>query len=47
MTPTHAGYGALLTPQGKILCDFFVVAAPEADGGGLLLDVAAAARLPI
>jgi folate-binding protein YgfZ len=33
-----AGYGALLTPQGKILFDFFVFA----DGGAYLFDVAAA-----
>lgn len=38
VTPERAGYGALLTPQGKILCDFFVVALPAEDGGGFLLD---------
>jgi hypothetical protein len=34
----QAGYGALLTPQGKIICDFLIVAAGEADGGGYYLD---------
>jgi folate-binding protein YgfZ len=39
VTPERAGYGALLTPQGKIICDFFIVALPAEDGGGFLLDV--------
>lgn len=34
----EARFGALLTPQGKILVDFFVLAAPEAIGGGLIID---------
>ncbi len=34
----HAGYGALLTPQGKIISDCLVVAVPAEDGGGFLLD---------
>ncbi|MDP3257762.1 MAG: folate-binding protein [Bosea sp. (in: a-proteobacteria)] len=38
VTPEQAGYGALLTPQGKIICDFLVVAVPEDEGGGFLLD---------
>lgn len=38
VTATHAGYGALLTPQGKIISDFFIVAIPEDEGGGFLLD---------
>lgn len=38
VTPGQAGYGALLTPQGKIICDFFVIALPPEDGGGFLLD---------
>lgn len=33
-----AGYGALLTPQGKIIGDCLIVAVPEEDGGGFLLD---------
>jgi folate-binding protein YgfZ len=38
LTPGHARYAALLTPQGKILADFFVVEAPAADGGGFFID---------
>ena len=38
VTPDQAGYGALLTPQGKIICDFLIVAIPEGEGGGFLLD---------
>jgi folate-binding protein YgfZ len=38
VTPERAGYGALLTPQGKIISDFLIVAIPEGDGGGFLLD---------
>lgn len=38
VTPERAGYGALLTPQGKIISDFLIVALPEGDGGGFLLD---------
>lgn len=36
--PDRAGYGALLTPQGKIICDFLLVAVPAEEGGGYLLD---------
>lgn len=39
VTTDQAGYGALLTPQGKIICDFLVVAVPEDEGGGFLLDM--------
>jgi len=38
VTPDSAGYGALLTPQGKIISDCLVVAVPAEDGGGFLLD---------
>lgn len=38
VTPQQAGYGGLLTPQGKIISDFLVIAVPEAEGGGFLLD---------
>ncbi|MCO5091539.1 folate-binding protein [Bosea sp. (in: a-proteobacteria)] len=38
VTPERAGYGALLTPQGKIICDFLIVALPAEDGGGFLID---------
>jgi folate-binding protein YgfZ len=37
--PDQARFAALLTPQGKIVADFFVIGAPEEDGGGFLLDV--------
>jgi folate-binding protein YgfZ len=37
--PGMGRFGALLTPQGKIIADFFIVEAPSADGGGFLLDV--------
>jgi tRNA-modifying protein YgfZ len=37
---THTSiHSALLTPQGKIISDFFVVSAEEAEGGGYYLDV--------
>lgn len=39
VTLEAAGYGALLTPQGKIISDFLVVAVPEEERGGFLLDV--------
>jgi folate-binding protein YgfZ len=38
LTPGHARYAALLTPQGKILSDFIVVEAPSEDGGGFFID---------
>jgi folate-binding protein YgfZ len=38
LTPGHARYAALLTPQGKLIVDFFVVEAPAADGGGFFID---------
>lgn len=38
VTPGQAGYGGLLTPQGKIITDFFVVALDAEDGGGYLID---------
>jgi folate-binding protein YgfZ len=38
----QARFAALLTPQGKIVADFFVVGAAEADGGGFLIDAPAA-----
>jgi tRNA-modifying protein YgfZ len=39
LTPGAARFGALLTPQGKIITDFMVAEAPENDGGGFFLDV--------
>ena len=38
VTPAAAGFGALLTPQGKIIVDFLLAEAPSADGGGFFLD---------
>jgi tRNA-modifying protein YgfZ len=35
----EARFGALLTPQGKIIADFIVAEAPARDGGGFFLDV--------
>jgi len=38
VTPDHARFGALLTPQGKIIVDCIVTEAPAEDGGGFFLD---------
>ncbi|WP_296572080.1 folate-binding protein [Phreatobacter sp.] len=35
----EARFGALLTPQGKIIVDFFVIPAPGDTGGGFFVDV--------
>ena len=40
VVPGKPRFGALLTPQGKILFDFIVFQAPEEAGGGYCLDVA-------
>src|SRR5690606_37466025 len=42
VAPGQARFGALLTPQGKIIVDCIVAEAPAEDGGGLFLDVARA-----
>jgi folate-binding protein YgfZ len=39
LTPGEARFCALLTPQGKIIADFFVAEAPQGDGGGFFLDI--------
>jgi tRNA-modifying protein YgfZ len=39
LTSGAARFCALLTPQGKIISDFFVTQAPATDGGGFFLDV--------
>jgi len=36
--PGHCCFAALLTPQGKIVCDFIVSEAPAEDGGGFFFD---------
>jgi folate-binding protein YgfZ len=38
VAPGIARYAALLTPQGKIICDFIVAEAKGDDGGGFFLD---------
>jgi tRNA-modifying protein YgfZ len=38
VSPECAGFGAVLTPQGKIIADFLMIEAPEEDGGGFFLD---------
>jgi folate-binding protein YgfZ len=38
LTPGSARFCALLTPQGKIIADFFVAEAPPQHGGGFFLD---------
>ena len=39
IAPDRPRFGALLTPQGKILFDFIVFEAPQDAGGGYCLDV--------
>ena len=39
LTPGAARFGALLSPQGKIIADFIVVEAPAEHGGGFLFDL--------
>jgi len=39
VSPVQAAFAALLTPQGKIIADTLVTEAPEAEGGGFMLDV--------
>ena len=38
VTTAQARFGALLTPQGKIVVDCIVAEAPAEDGGGFFLD---------
>lgn len=38
VAPGQARFAALLTPQGKIIVDFFVAEAGPSDGGGFFLD---------
>jgi len=39
LKPGTARFGALLSPQGKIIADFIVVEAPAEQGGGFFLDL--------
>ncbi len=38
LKPNEARFAALLTPQGKILFDFFVIAVAPEEGGGYVMD---------
>jgi hypothetical protein len=38
LTPGLGRFGALLTPQGKIIVDFLITEAPAGHGGGFLID---------
>src|SRR5271154_5252529 len=38
LRPGLGRFGALLTPQGKIVTDFLVTEAPSGHGGGFLID---------
>jgi tRNA-modifying protein YgfZ len=38
LAPGQGRFGALLTPQGKIVVDFLITEAPAGHGGGFLLD---------
>src|SRR6516165_12083499 len=38
LKPGLAKFGALLTPQGKIVADFLITEAPAGHGGGFLFD---------
>ena len=47
VTPGTARFGALLTPQGKIITDFLVTEAPAGHGGGLLIELPADLAQPL
>src|SRR5215472_3087178 len=38
LAPGQGKFGALLTPQGKIVVDFLITEAPAGHGGGFLID---------
>src|SRR6202166_3477125 len=38
LRPNLGRFGALLTPQGKIIADFLITEAPSGHGGGFLID---------
>src|SRR5215813_13101290 len=38
LAPGEGRFGALLTPQGKIVVDFLITEAPAGHGGGFLID---------
>jgi folate-binding protein YgfZ len=45
--PGTGRFGALLTPQGKIIVDFLITEVPEGHGGGLLIDCPRALAQPL
>jgi folate-binding protein YgfZ len=45
--PETARFGALLTPQGKIITDFLITEVQSGDGGGFLLECPAALAQPL
>src|SRR5437763_8189812 len=45
--PGVGRFGALLTPQGKIVADFLITEAPAGHGGGFLLDCASSLAAPL
>jgi folate-binding protein YgfZ len=47
VTPAQARFGALLTPQGKIIADFIIAEAEPGDGGGFFLDCPRVLALPL
>ncbi|MBN8980392.1 MAG: folate-binding protein YgfZ [Rhizobiales bacterium] len=47
VAPGLARFGALLTPQGKIVADFLITEASAGQGGGFLLDCAKALSKPL
>jgi tRNA-modifying protein YgfZ len=47
LAPGMARFGALLTPQGKIIADFIVVEAPAQGGGGFFLDLPRSLAQPL
>ena len=47
LAPGAARFGALLTPQGKIVADFMVTEAPAKDGGGFFLDAPRTLCIPL
>jgi tRNA-modifying protein YgfZ len=44
LAPGELRFGALLTPQGRLLFDLFIVGRPDSDGGGCWLECAAERR---
>src|SRR4029077_9991709 len=47
VTPAAARFGALLTPQGKIVVDGIVAEAPAEDGGGFFIDCPRVLAIPL